>query len=84
MVCVLFNKFASLVNVLVPEVTGVNDLKIGAFPDGAFGKPAGPKSYSSQQYLIESPLPSVAEPVKENGVEIGIVFPPAPTVTTGL
>ena len=68
----------------MPDVTGLNDLNNGAFPDGEFGEPAGPKSYSSQQYFNASLSASVALPVYSNGVEIGIENPPVGTVTTGL
>jgi hypothetical protein len=47
--CELLSKLESFGNVLVGDVTGVNDLNIGALPTGAFQEPAGPKSYSSQQ-----------------------------------
>jgi hypothetical protein len=33
----------------VGEVTGENERKMGAFPDGELGAPDGPRSDSSQQ-----------------------------------
>ena len=45
--------------------------------------PAGPRSNSSQQYVSGSEFGSTAEPVNAKGVLIGIVKPPAGTVTTG-
>ena len=81
---VLLSKSDSLGKVLVDDTTGENDLKIGAFPEGAVGAPAGPRSNSSQQYVnVPGVSVSVAEPVKANGVLIGIVKPPAGTVTVG-
>jgi hypothetical protein len=59
-------------NVLVDDSSGLKLLNIGALPDGKLGCPVGPRSNSSQQYVISSPFGSAAEPVSENGVLFGI------------
>ena len=66
--------------VLSPVIFGILALKRGSVLFAAavappFHAPCGPKSHCSQQYVNASPLPSVAEPDKVNGVLIGIVSP---------
>ena len=84
MVDVLLRMFASFGNVRDGLVTGSNDLKIGrAFPSLSLsGGDAGPRSYSSQQYVRESPFGSLAVAVKTNGVIFGIVKS-GPALTVG-
>ena len=63
--------------------TGGKDLKMGALPEGELGAPCGPRSNCSQLKVSASPLASLPEPVRVNGVLIGIVKPDAPAFTAG-
>ena len=69
MVVTLFTISLILGKTRVPETVGENGRKIGASPTGAFQFPEAPKSYSSQENVIASPLASVPLAVKEKGVK---------------
>jgi hypothetical protein len=71
---VLANTFARGGKYLMGETTGVLLLKVGpvVFVETG-GMVAFPVFVCSQQYVIGSPLASVAEAVSINGVDLGIV-----------
>src|SRR5688572_5215124 len=83
MVWVFANMSEICGNVREALFTGGKDLNIGAFPAGVLGWPCGPRSNCSQLKVTASPSASLPEPVRVNGVLIGIVKPLAPAFTIG-
>src|SRR6188474_2426740 len=85
LVVVLFRMSESFGKVREGLVTGLNERNIGPVVVETFGGPAGPRSNSSQQKVSGSLLGSLPDPVRINGVLLGIVkFAPAFTVGTPL
>ena len=75
MVEVFASRSEALGKVLQGLAVWPNERKIGAFPVGAPGAPAGPRSYSSQPNVNPAWSGSVAEPQSSNGVAVGIWRP---------
>ena len=73
----------SLGKVLLGVVSGTKERKIGrTAATSSLGGAAVPRSYSSHMKVRASPSASVAEPVRVNGVCLGMVKA-APAFTTG-